>query len=87
MEGLLLRLLILSRSIIKRGRRRQFLFLIGRFFKISSDFLPSFGLFGQAVSDEKIFRNLDQSERKYYCGGHFCKRIGKKLAIFKENRP
>jgi hypothetical protein len=36
MEGPLSRLLISSRSINKRGRHRQFLFLIGRFLKIFS---------------------------------------------------
>ena len=36
MEGLLYRLLILSRSINKHGRHRQFLFLIGRLEKIFS---------------------------------------------------
>jgi hypothetical protein len=36
MDGPLLRLLILSRSIKKYGRHKQFLFLIGRFLKIFS---------------------------------------------------
>jgi hypothetical protein len=36
MEGLLYRLLILSRSINKHGRHRQFLCLIVRFLKIFS---------------------------------------------------
>ena len=36
MEGPLYRLLISSRFINKHGHHRQFLFLIGRFFKISS---------------------------------------------------
>ena len=36
MEGPLLRLLISSRSINKHGRRKHFLFLIGRFLKIFS---------------------------------------------------
>ena len=36
MEGPLLRLLISSQSINKRGRHRQFLFLIVRFLKKSS---------------------------------------------------
>ena len=36
MEGPLKRLLILFRSINKHGRHRQFLFVIGRFFKIFS---------------------------------------------------
>ena len=37
MEGPFYRLLILSRSINKHGCHRQFLFLIGRFFKIFSE--------------------------------------------------
>jgi hypothetical protein len=36
MEGPLLRLLILSQSVNKHGRHRQFLFLIVRFLKKSS---------------------------------------------------
>ena len=36
MEGLLLSLLISSRSINTHGRHRQFLFLIGKFLKIFS---------------------------------------------------
>jgi hypothetical protein len=36
MEGPLQRLFILSRSINKHGRHRQFLFLIGRFLKVFS---------------------------------------------------
>jgi hypothetical protein len=36
MEGPLYRMFILSRSINKHGRRRQFLFLIGRYFLIFS---------------------------------------------------
>ena len=37
MAGSLLKLLISSRSINKHGRHRQFLFLIGQFFKIFSE--------------------------------------------------
>ena len=33
-------------------------------------FLPSVGSFGQAVSDEKIFLEIDQSETGIACGGH-----------------
>jgi hypothetical protein len=49
MEGLLLRLLISSRFINKHGQHRQYLFLLGWFLKNL--------LLGQAVSEEKIFRN------------------------------
>jgi hypothetical protein len=34
------------------------------------DFLPSFGSFGQAVSEEKIFLEINQSETRIVCGGH-----------------
>jgi hypothetical protein len=34
-------------------------------------FLPSFGSFGQAVS-EKIFLEINQSETRIACGGHVC---------------
>jgi len=33
-------------------------------------FLPSVGSFGQAVSDEKIFLEIDQSETGIACDGH-----------------
>jgi hypothetical protein len=35
-------------------------------------FLPSIGSFGQAVSEEKIVLEIDQSERRIACGGHVC---------------
>ena len=35
-------------------------------------FLPSFGSFGQAVSEEKIFLEINQSETRIACGGHDC---------------
>jgi hypothetical protein len=34
-------------------------------------FLPSFNSFGQAVSEEKIFLEIDQSETRIVCGGMF----------------
>ena len=37
MEGPLLRLLILSRSVNKHGHHRQFLFLVGQFLNIFSE--------------------------------------------------
>ena len=37
-----------------------------------SYFLPSFGLFGQAVSEEKILKKIDQSETRIACAGHVC---------------
>jgi hypothetical protein len=50
------------------------LFLIGPFLKIffSETALPSFISFGQAVSEEKIFLEIDQSETRTACGGHVC---------------
>jgi len=35
-------------------------------------FLPSFGSYGYAVSKEKIFLEIDQSETRISCGGHVC---------------
>ena len=35
-------------------------------------FLPSFDSFGKAVSEEKIFFEIDQSETGIVCGGHIC---------------
>jgi hypothetical protein len=35
-------------------------------------FLPSFGSFGEAVSQEKIFLEIHQSETRIVCGGHVC---------------
>ena len=33
-------------------------------------FLPSFDSFGQAVSEEKIVLEINQSEIRIACGGH-----------------
>jgi hypothetical protein len=49
-------------------------------------FLPSFGSFGWEVSEEKILK-IGQSETRMVCGGHVCKRIGTKWAIFIEDLP
>ena len=35
-------------------------------------FLPSFGSFCKAVSEEKIFLEIGQSETRIACGGHIC---------------
>ena len=35
-------------------------------------FLPSFDSFGQAVSEEKIFLEINQSETRMAFGGHVC---------------
>ena len=35
-------------------------------------FLPCFVSFGQAVSEEKIFLEINQSETRIVCGGHVC---------------
>jgi hypothetical protein len=58
------------------------LFLIGGFLKkiVSSEtawtfqgcLLPSFDSFGQAVLEEKIFLEINQSETRIVCGGHVC---------------
>ena len=37
-----------------------------------STFLPSFDSFGQAVSEETIFLEINQSETRIACGGHVC---------------
>ena len=38
-------------------------------------FPPSFGSFGQAVSEENISLDIDQSETRIAYGGHICKGI------------
>jgi hypothetical protein len=38
---------------------------------IDASFLPSFGSFGQAVSEEKNIKNR-QSETRVACVGHVC---------------
>ena len=45
-------------------------------------FLPSFGSFDKAASEEKIFQKINQSETRIACGGHVYQRIGTKLANF-----
>ena len=35
-------------------------------------FLPSFDSFGQAVLEEKIFLEINQSETRMACGSHGC---------------
>ena len=35
-------------------------------------FLPSFDSFGQAVSEETIFLEINQLETRIACGGHVC---------------
>ena len=39
-------------------------------------FLQSFGLFRKAVSEEKIFLEINQSETRISCGGNVFQRIG-----------
>jgi hypothetical protein len=34
--------------------------------------MPSFGSCGHAVTDEKIFLEINQSEIRIACGGHVC---------------
>jgi hypothetical protein len=38
----------------------------------SSCFLSCFDSFGQAVSEEKIFLEINQSEKRMASGGHVC---------------
>jgi hypothetical protein len=62
LEGPLWEWLILFWSVNKHGRHRQFLFLMEQneptlYRTFHRCFLPSFGSFGKAVSEEKIFRN------------------------------
>jgi hypothetical protein len=35
-------------------------------------FLPSFDSFSKAVSEKKIFLEINQSEMRIACGGHVC---------------
>jgi hypothetical protein len=39
-------------------------------FCIQGCFLPSFDSFGKAVSEKKIFLEINQSETRIACGGH-----------------
>jgi hypothetical protein len=41
-------------------------------------FLSSFDSFGQAVSEERRFKIIGQSETRIACGGHVCTQIGTK---------
>jgi hypothetical protein len=43
--------------------------------------------FGKAVSEKKIYLEINQSETRIACGGHVCEWIGTKSAIFIEDRP
>jgi hypothetical protein len=43
--------------------------------------------FGKAVSEKKIFLEINQSETRIASGGHVCQRIGTKLTIFIKNFP
>jgi hypothetical protein len=50
-------------------------------------FLPTFDSFGRAVSEKKIFLEINQSETRIAFGGHVCQRIGTKLALFINDFP
>ena len=50
-------------------------------------FLPNFGSFGQTVSEQKIYLEINQLETIIACGRHVCKQIGTKLAIFIKSFP
>ena len=43
--------------------------------------------FGKAVSEKKIYLEINQSETRIACGGHVCEWIGTKSAIFIEYLP
>jgi hypothetical protein len=40
--------------------------------RLPACFLPNFSSFGKAVSEEKIFLEINQSETRMVCGGHVC---------------
>jgi hypothetical protein len=63
MEGPLLRLLILSRSISKHGRHRQFLFLIGR--KLTDDRrrTPSDGKSSHCLWQGELKKHSDSAKK------------------------
>jgi hypothetical protein len=50
-------------------------------------FLPRFDSFGKAVSEKKIFLEINQSETRIAFGDHVCQQIGTKLAIFIKDFP
>jgi hypothetical protein len=47
-------------------------------------FPPNFNSFGQAVSEDKIFLEINKLEEICACGDHGYKQVGTKLAIFIE---
>jgi hypothetical protein len=47
--------------------------------------MPSLAPFGQAVSEEKIFFNISQSEKRINLGGHVCRPNGTKWRNFIED--
>jgi hypothetical protein len=50
--------------------------------------LPTkFHAFREAVLEEKVCAEIDQSETRMTCGCHVCKRIGMKWAIYIEDFP
>jgi hypothetical protein len=60
---------------------------IGTKLAIFIDDLPSFDSFGKAVSEKKIFLEINQSETRIASSGHVSQRIGTKLAIFIKGFP
>jgi hypothetical protein len=52
----------------------QYIFFSLNISNISASFaaIPSFDSFGQAVSEEKIFLEINRSETRIACGGHVC---------------
>jgi hypothetical protein len=50
--------------------------------------LPTkFHSFGEAVLEENVCAEIDQSETRITCGCHVCKRIGVKRAIYIDDFP
>ena len=43
--------------------------------------------FGEAVSEKKIFLEINQQETRIAYGSHVCKQIGMELAVFIEDLP